>query len=102
MLPVTDANPDALSAPLVLVEFTARWCPPCRAMIPHLEAVAAKYGDALRVLACDVEHSPALARRFHVTGTPTFVVLRDGALVDRRVGAMPRAALEAMVARAAG
>ena len=103
VLEITDANFDevalASSVPVVL-DFGAAWCPPCKAMEPHLDAVAAAYAGRARVGSYDVDKNRHVADRFGVTNLPTFVVLRDGKVVDRAVGAMPRARLEAMLERA--
>jgi thioredoxin 1 len=100
---VTDANFEetALRFELpVLLDFGADWCPPCRAMEPHVGAVAEAYAGRLRVGAVDTDRNQAVAARYGVHGLPTFVVLKDGKVVDKVVGAMPRSRLEALVQRA--
>ena len=100
---VTDANFDevALQSPTpVLIELGATWCPPCRAMEPHVEAIAAAYAGRVRVGTCDTDTNRAVAARFKVQSVPTFVLLRDGQVVDRVVGAMSRWRLEALAQRA--
>jgi thioredoxin 1 len=102
---LTDANFGelALRSPTpVLLEFGAAWCPPCRAMEPHVEAVAAAFAGRLRVAACDTDANRAAALHFGVQSLPTFVVVKDGKVVDRAVGAMPRQRLEAMIRRSVG
>jgi len=80
---------------LVLVDFAAAWCAPCRIMTPVLEQVAAEYGSRVKVVTLDVDTSPVTAVRFGVRSLPTLVFLRDGVEVDRSVGAVPKAALQA-------
>lgn len=100
---VTDATFDTLVAPgtgLVAVKFTAEWCGPCRMMAPIVESVARDYADALTVLELDYDANPRAGVRFGVRGIPTILLFRDGELVDRVVGAMPRQALRERLDRA--
>ncbi len=83
----------------VLVDFTAAWCPPCRAMKPVLDAIAADRDD-LRIVQVDVDREQALAVEHGVLSMPTFVLFRDGREVQRLVGARPRRRLEAELAEA--
>ena len=93
---VIDATFDAEVGPdtgLVAVEFTADWCPPCRLMAPLLEEAAHDYAPRLRVVQLDADANPRTMARLGVRGLPTLLVFRDGALVERVVGAVPRATL---------
>lgn len=90
---------DVLAAPRpVLVEVGARWCPPCRALEPHLRALASRHADALRVVALDADDAPDLAARLGVRGLPTVILYVDGREVARQVGLVPAARLDALVA----
>lgn len=71
----------------VLVEFTADWCPPCKAMAPVLEEVAEEYADRLRLVKVDSDAEPGLVARFNVMGIPTLLLFRDGQVAGRLVGA---------------
>ncbi|AUX30820.1 MULTISPECIES: co-chaperone YbbN [Sorangium] len=82
-----DFNAEVLEARVpVLVEFTAEWCPPCRALAPILHKVAEEGAGRLKVVAVNGDRSPALARRFGIRGLPTVVAFAGGKEVARHVG----------------
>jgi thioredoxin 1 len=81
----------------VMLEFTAAWCGPCKALLPILERIAEENADRVRVGAVDVDDSPGLARRFGVRGAPTVVVLRGGLEVARQLGVTSRGRLLGML-----
>lgn len=83
----------------VLVDFWATWCGPCRMLAPVVDAVAEK-NPTLHVGKVDVDAAPELAMLFGVQSIPTLLLFKNGELVDQRVGYMPQAALEDMVAKA--
>jgi thioredoxin 1 len=100
---VTDATIDAAIAPgsgVVAVEFSAAWCAPCRVMAPIVEAVAQEFAPALRVLQVDADANPRTVARWGVRGLPSMLFFRDGELVDRVVGAVPKPVLAARIERA--
>ncbi len=76
----------------VLVDFGADWCPPCRAIAPVLEAIAAERDD-LRILTLDTDRNTATAARYGVQGLPTLILFRNGQEAARIVGALPKARL---------
>ena len=81
----------------VLIDFSAEWCPPCKMVAPLLEKLARERAGAIKVTAVDIEESPHTANRFGVRAAPTFVVLRGGNEVRRRVGALSESALRALM-----
>ncbi|MDX6699904.1 MAG: thioredoxin 1 [Baekduia sp.] len=77
----------------VLVDFWAAWCPPCRAMHPILDQLAAERDD-LRIVSIDVEANQATAAKYGVLSMPTFLVFQHGEPVLQLVGSRPRRRLE--------
>ena len=91
----TDATFDieARAGVAVVVDLWAPWCGPCRFVGPILEQLSAEYAGRLKVVKVNVDENPALARRYDASSIPTLVVLRDGRVVDRIVGALPKSQL---------
>lgn len=103
VLDLNDSNfeQQVLRSPVpVLVDFTAVWCAPCRAISPHIDAIAAASAGTLRVGKIDVDENHETTTRFDVRSMPTLMVFKDGRVVGQLVGAVPRARIEAMVASA--
>src|SRR6476660_9030543 len=101
---VVDANEstferEARAQPTVVIDLWAPWCGPCRFVSPILDELAHQYAGRLKVVKVNVDENQGLARRFDASSIPTMVVLRDGAVVDRVVGAMPRPQLDAQIKR---
>lgn len=97
---LTDADFDAAvrkGSGLALIDFTATWCPPCRAMSPHIDALAAELDGQVLVAKVDVDESPEAAERFRVMSIPAFLIFRDGEVVERIVGAVPPGRLRARI-----
>jgi thioredoxin 2 len=81
----------------VLVDLWAPWCGPCRFVGPIVEQLAAEYARRLKVVKVNVDENPRLAERFDARSIPTLLVLRDGRVVERIVGALPKEQLTARV-----
>ncbi|OGB94062.1 MAG: thioredoxin [candidate division NC10 bacterium RBG_16_65_8] len=81
----------------VLADFWATWCAPCRRIAPILEDLAAEYEGRLKVAKVDVDADPTLADRYNVRSIPTLAVFKDGVLVERIVGYVPKEELKRQV-----
>jgi len=80
---------------LQMVDFWAEWCGPCRMVAPVVHDLADEYqGKGLRVGKLDVDSNPSTTARYRVTSIPSILFFKGGELVDRVVGAVPRAHLE--------
>ncbi len=101
-----DFDAVAVASPLpVLVDLWATWCGPCRMVAPGVENAARALAGRMKVVKVDVDHAPGVSARFGVTSVPTLLVLDQGKVVARQVGALPPERLlrwaEAAVAQAA-
>lgn len=77
------------SAQNVLVEFYATWCPHCRAMAPVVEQIGEMLEGQVKIVQLDVDKNSEAADAENVTGTPTFILYKDGKQVWRQSGEMP-------------
>ena len=83
---------------LILIDFWAEWCQPCRMLAPELKALADEYAGRVVVGKVNVDEEPELAAAFRVASIPTVVVIRDGKVVRTSVGYKPKEALAALLA----
>ena len=86
---VTDSDFDREvleSDQVVLVDFWAEWCAPCRMIAPVVEALAAELGDRLKVLKMDIDANPRVRDELGVLSIPTLIIFKDGQPADRTVG----------------
>ncbi len=74
---------------VVLVDFWATWCGPCKMIAPVIEKLAADYDGRVTVGKVDVDQEPELAGEYGVMSIPNVIILKDGVQVDQKIGAMP-------------
>ena len=80
----------------VLLDFWASWCGPCRMVAPILEEIAQEHPE-IRVGKINVDEEPELARQFAIMSIPTLVVMKNGEIVNKSVGARPKNQILAML-----
>lgn len=101
MVSITDntfENEVIKSNQLVLVDFWAPWCGPCRMVTPILEEIAKEYSK-VKIVQINVDENPGLAGEYGVMSIPTMMVFKDGKMVDKFVGAMPKPALVGKISK---
>ena len=84
----------------VVVDFTAGWCPPCRAIAPFLDEIADEFAGAVKITRLDVDANPAITTRYGVRSRPTLIVFKNGEPTAMQVGAAPKARLSDWIRRA--
>ena len=82
---------------LVLVDFWATWCGPCKMLAPTIDAIATEYKDRVVVGKVDVDESEAIARRFGIMSIPTLFLFKDGEVVEKLVGYRLKMELEQLL-----
>lgn len=82
---------------LVLVDFWAVWCGPCRMIAPTIEEIAKEYAGRLKVCKLNTDENPDIASRYKIMGIPTLIFFKNGEKVDQIVGAIPKPQLKAKI-----
>jgi thioredoxin 1 len=103
LLEVTDSNfqTEVLGSKTpVLVDFWAAWCAPCRAIAPHVEALATEYAGKLKVGKCDIDSNQGIPQQYDIRSIPTLLVFKEGKVIGQLVGAVPRTKIEDLVKKA--
>ena len=81
------------SEKLVIVDFWATWCGPCRMLSPLLDEVEEEMADKITVVKVNVDDADEIAMRYRIMSIPTLLFFKNGQLVDKTVGAMPKSTL---------
>jgi thioredoxin 1 len=95
-LEITDANFDELvlkSDKPVIVDFWAVWCGPCRMVGPIVNEIGEDYKDTIVVGKLDVDNNPGVAAKYGIRNIPTILFFKNGEVVDKQVGAVPKQVL---------
>jgi thioredoxin 1 len=93
---ITDQNFDEMinnTDKLILVDFWAQWCSPCKALAPVLEDASNDLSEKIVVLKINIDENPDSPQRYGVRGIPTIIFFKSGKEVDRQVGVIPKSKL---------
>jgi thioredoxin 1 len=82
---------------IVMVDFWAVWCGPCRMIAPTIEELAKEYAGKLKVGKLNTDENADIASRFKIMGIPTIIFFKDGVKVDQIVGAVPKPQLKSKI-----
>jgi thioredoxin 2 len=78
----------------VLMDCWAPWCNPCRVLAPILEELASKYAGGVKIVKLNVDENPVTASKYHIQSIPTMLLFKEGRVVNRLVGVLPKVEIE--------
>ena len=84
---------------LILVDFWAEWCGPCKQIGPILEELATQYENKIKIFKINIDENPQTPQKYGVRGIPTLILFKDGNLIDSKVGSLPKSALESWLSQ---
>lgn len=86
-------------ATLVVVDFTATWCGPCKLVAPLMDQLAAEYGEQVKIVKVDLDKNQSMAQKFNIRSIPAVLVFKDGEVVETLVGVKPYSMFQAAVSK---
>ncbi len=85
---------------VVLVDFWAEWCGPCRAVAPVLDELAKTLEGQVKIVKLNIDENPEIPMKYGVRSIPTLMIFKNGELTQSQIGALPRSALEDWIKKA--
>lgn len=82
---------------LVMVDFWADWCAPCRMIAPTVEELAKEYAGSVKFAKLNTDENPEIASEYKIMGIPTLMFFRDGRKIEQIVGVIPKKQLKAVI-----
>lgn len=90
-------NEEISVSDVVVVDFWAPWCGPCKMLGPIIEELSNEYNDKVKFLKLNVDNNPVVSQQYRVSSIPTVMVFKGGSTVDTMVGFRPKAALKELI-----
>ena len=88
---------EAIASGTTLVDFWATWCGPCRMLAPTIAKIAEEQEGVIKVGKIDVDEEPELSVQYGIASIPTLMVFKNGEVVNKSIGVIPKAAIEALL-----
>jgi thioredoxin 1 len=82
------------SSGIVMIDFWAEWCGPCRVVAPSVEELSKEYAGKVKIMKLNTDENPEIASKYKIMGIPTLMFFNDGQKVDQVVGAVPKPQLK--------